>query len=292
MKILVLGAGGMAGHMIALRLKEKGHDVTGAARRMLSFCEHICIDVTDEAALTRILLQGNYDAVVNAIGVLHEINFKPAYGIWINSYFPHRLIELLEHTNTKLIHLSTDCVFGGHDGGCYQESSVPTATDYYGRSKLLGEFEDDKNLVFRMSIVGPDINENGVGLFHWFMRQKEAVDGYAKVIWSGVSTIVLADAIDAALHQGLTGIYQLVNNDSLSKYDLLKLFNDLRREKIIISKMTDYSVNKSLVNTRKDFDFIVPPYREMVGGIGEWIRSHQELYPWYDINDVMLQERQ
>lgn len=287
MKVLVLGAGGMAGHVIALRLKEKGHDVTGLARRELSFCNHVCVDAADETEISRVLSDGNYDVVINAIGVLHEINFKPAYGIWINSYFPHRLIELLENTQTKLIHLSTDCVFGGHDGGGYKETSIPTATDYYGRSKLLGEFEDDKNLVFRMSIVGPDINEKGTGLFHWFMRQKEAVNGYAEVIWTGVSTIVLADAIDAALQQNLTGIYQLVNNDSINKYELLKLFNDLRKEKILISKTTDYSVDKSLINTRTDFDFVVPSYQEMATGMGEWIRSHKELYPWYDIKNTL-----
>lgn len=276
----------MAGHVIALRLKEKGHDVTGLARRKLSFCNYISVDVTDEAAFSRVLSNGNYDAVVNAIGVLHEINSKPAYGIWINSYFPHRLIELLEDTHTKLVHLSTDCVFGGHDGGSYKETSMPTATDYYGRSKMLGEFEDDKNLVFRMSIVGPDINENGTGLFHWFMRNKDTVCGYTKAIWTGVSTIVLADAIEAALHQDLTGIYQLVNNDSISKYHLLGLFNNLRREKITIFETADYSVDKSLINTRKDFNFVVPSYEEMAAGMGEWIRSHKELYPWYDIKNT------
>ena len=138
MRILVLGAGGMAGHVIALKLMEKGHDVTGLERRELSYCRHIVADVRDEVNLKRILLENNYDIVINAIGVLHPVNFKPAYGIWINSYFPHMLVELLEGTETRIIHLSTDCVFGGHEGGGYTEKSLPTATDYYGARSCWG----------------------------------------------------------------------------------------------------------------------------------------------------------
>lgn len=39
MKILVLGASGMAGHIITLYFKEQGYDVTGFTRRPISFCK-------------------------------------------------------------------------------------------------------------------------------------------------------------------------------------------------------------------------------------------------------------
>lgn len=41
-----------------------------------------------------------------------------------------------------------------------------------------GELEDNKNLTLRNSIVGPDINENGIGLLNWFMKQDGEVNGY------------------------------------------------------------------------------------------------------------------
>lgn len=285
MKVLVLGAGGMAGHLIALRLKEKGYDVTALARRKLEFCNSIVADVTQEDTLEQILFEKDFDVIVNAVGVLHATNFKPAYGIRINSYFPHYLAELFEDKKTKIIHLSTDCVFSGHEGGDYEESHLPTATDYYGRSKALGELHDDKNLVFRMSIIGPDINESGEGLFHWFMRQQAGVNGFAQVKWTGVSTIVLADAVEAALRQNITGIYQLVNNEVISKYHLLRLFNELRKNPIVIARTDDFEVDKSLKNTRTDFDFAVPSYEKMIEDMGEWIRAHPMLYPWYDLKE-------
>lgn len=39
MKILVLGASGMAGHIIALYFKERSYDVTGFTRRPIPYCK-------------------------------------------------------------------------------------------------------------------------------------------------------------------------------------------------------------------------------------------------------------
>jgi len=286
MKVLVLGAGGMAGHVIALRLMEYGHMVTGLARRSLPFCESIVADVTNKNVLQQVIINGCYDAVVNAIGCLpRNILKKPANGIWLNAYLPHMLVEVTDALPTRIIHLSTDCIFNGHGKGGYSEKSFPDANDYYGRSKKLGEIDDEKNLTFRMSIVGPDINEQGIGLFHWFMLQNEKVLGYNNAIWSGVSTITLADAIHMALQQKTTGLYHLVNNDFINKYELLKLFNDLREEPVDIIPSDTYIVDKSMVCTRNDFDFTVPSYFEMVEQIEYWIRSYVELYPYYRLKE-------
>lgn len=282
MKALVLGAGGMAGHVIAISLKEKGHSVTGLARRGLPFCDTIVADAANIGELKNTLHNGKFDAVINAIGILPKaICENPYNGIWLNSCLPHLLAGLTKGLNTRIVHLSTDCVFSGHDGGNYGETGFRSADDYYGRSKALGELNDSKNLTLRMSIVGPDINQNGVGLFNWFMRQSGEVSGYRRAIWTGVTTIALADAIDAALEQGITGVYHLVNNDKINKYELLKLFNGLRMKPVLIKPDDGYVADKSLVNTREDFRFTVRPYDEMVEAMGKWIAEHKALYPHY-----------
>lgn len=288
MRILVLGAGGMAGHTLTIRLAELGHQVTGLARKKLHFCDCIELDVRDEAKLREILLTEQFDAVVNAVGALQRtVADEPARGIWTNSYFPHLLADMTAATSTRVIHLSTDCVFDGHDNGGYLEADAPNAVDDYGRSKALGELNDSKNLTLRMSIVGPDINQNGTGLFNWFMHQHGEINGYAKAIWTGVSTTTLGDAIHAALNQNLTGLYHLVNNDSINKYELLNLFNELRMEPVHIRKTEDYTVDKSLKSTRSDFNFAVPSYREMILEMGRWINRHKELYPDYDVKECL-----
>jgi dTDP-4-dehydrorhamnose reductase len=284
MKTLVLGAGGMAGHAVAIRLAELGHEVTGFARRGLPFCETVVGDVATEDLSG--LVKG-HDAVVNCVGVLNRaVDADPCAGIWINACLPHLLARLTEKTGTRVIHLSTDCVFSGREGGGRKETDFRSADTLYGRSKALGELDDDRNLTFRTSIVGPDANEDGVGLFHWFMRRSGEVKGYAKAIWGGVTTAVLADAIHAALKQNLTGLCHLTNGERISKHELLKLFNSLRETPVAILPSDAPDEDRSLVCARTDFRFDVPSYGEMVEGMGRWIREHGTLYPHYAMKET------
>jgi dTDP-4-dehydrorhamnose reductase len=281
MKVLVLGAGGMAGHVATIRLSELGHAVTGLARKNLPFCDTVIADVRD---IEKLNILCDYDAVVNCVGVLNKaVDDEPYDGIWLNACLPRFLVKLTKDTPAKIIHMSTDCVFSGHDGGGYTENAYQSADTLYGRSKALGEIDDGKNLTFRTSIVGPAINENGIGLFNWFMKQRGTVSGYTEVIWNGVTTIILADAIDAALRQNLTGLYHLTNGEKISKFELLNLFNKLRKKPVEIAPSDAVSEDKSLVCTRTGFDFTVPSYADMVRNMGKWIAKHSELYPKYKI---------
>jgi len=152
----------------------------------------------------------------------------------------------------------------------------------YDQTKALGEIDDNKNLTFRASIIGPDTKMNGIGLLNWFLQQKIRVNGYTGAIWTGVSTYTLAQAIHFALKENLTGLYHLVNNSKISKYDLLQLFNRiLRSESIEIIPDDKIQVDKSLINNRTDFSFRVPSYEQMVKDTKAWIDAHRELYPHY-----------
>lgn len=285
MKILVLGASGMAGHTISLYFQEQGHSVTTLTRTPFFVGENINMKITVETLpeLQRIVETGNFEAVINCIGVLNEVaENKKEVAVLLNSYLPHFLSEITKHMKTKIIHMSTDCVFSG-DEGHYQENSFKDGKTFYDRSKALGELDGDKNLTFRNSIVGPDLKENGIGLFNWFMKQKGNINGYDRAIWSGVTTLTLAKAMESALKQELTGLYNLVNNNSINKYEMLLLFNEIFKGNTInINPDSKLVVNKSLKNSRTDFDFSVPSYREMFFEMKEWVEYHKNLYMHYD----------
>ncbi|MFL0268896.1 SDR family oxidoreductase [Candidatus Clostridium radicumherbarum] len=282
MKFLILGATGMAGHTISIYLHEQGHDVTTFSRDPFLYCNNITGDAMDKAFITSMLKKVDYDVVINCIGVLNqECDRAPSKAVYLNSYLPHLIADLLNETKSKLIHMSTDCVFSGKDG-TYNEDSFPDGDSLYDRTKALGEIKDNKNLTFRNSIVGPDMKENGIGLFNWFMKQNGNINGYSKAIWTGVTTLSLAKAMERAALENLKGIYNLVNNENISKFDLLGLFNQhLRDGNIIISPSDAVNLNKSLVNNRKGFSFKVPSYEQMVIEMKEWIYNHKELYPHY-----------
>lgn len=282
MRVLVLGGTGMAGHTIAIYFKETGHDVTVFSRSEINYCKNINGDITDFENLKKIITEGQYNAIINAIGILNQhAEDNKASAVLLNSYLPHFLSDNTKDMETQIIHMSTDCVFSGKTGG-YSETSFRDGETFYDRSKALGELENNKDLTFRNSIIGPDMDERGIGLFNWFMKQEGQINGFTKAIWTGVTTLTLAKAMEQALVENLTGIYNLVNNETISKYELLKLFNEYMRDsEISIYPSDKLSLDKSLVNNRTDFSFKVPTYETMIAEMKEWIDSHKELYPHY-----------
>jgi dTDP-4-dehydrorhamnose reductase len=282
MKILVLGATGMAGHTIALYLHARGHNIVSFSRTPFIFTQNIIGNVFDIEKLKFILLNGDYDAVINCVGILNQnAENNQSKAVFLNSYLPHFVVDTLKNTKTKLVQMSTDCVFAGNTGPYFEGSNYDGQT-FYDRSKALGEIKDNKNLTFRNSIIGPDMNPEGIGLFNWFMKQSEPIVGFSGAIWTGVTTLTLAKAIEKAIEQDLTGLYNLVNNNSINKYSLLNIFNEkFRQNKIKIKKDEKINLDKSLKNSRQDFVFEIPSYNVMIDEMKEWIFAYPHLYPHY-----------
>lgn len=283
MKILVLGSNGMAGHLISLYFQEQNYEVTGFARQQSPFLAHSIIgDASDMDLLKKYISEGEYDAVINCIGLLNQFaEENKAMAVLLNGYLPHYLAEITKNMKTRIVHMSTDCVFAGNDGP-YFEDSLPNGTSFYDRSKAIGEINTSKDLTFRNSIVGPDIKSTGIGLFNWFMKQKGSVGGYTGAIWTGVTTYTLAKAMEQALKENLTGLYNLVNNESISKYHLLQLFNKYFCDsKVDIYPNDQLQLDKSLRRKRNDFSFVVPSYEQQIAEMAEWCNKHKEIYPHY-----------
>ena len=260
-RIAVLGGTGMAGHVIATYLEENNYEVFVTSKSVKDGTRSKTIDATDFTTLETWLKSINPDVIINCIGALiKQADAYPDIAILLNAYLPQWLSRVFRDTRVKIIHLSTDCVFSGKRGG-YTEKDDPDGTTIYDRSKALGEIANHKDLTFRMSIIGPDRHEQGTGLLHWFMNQSGEVKGYTSAIWNGVTTIHLAEAIDAAIKQKLSGLYLLAPKEPIDKYHLLLLFQqNFHKNDVSIVPYDGFSLNKSLVNTRSDFSFEIKPY--------------------------------
>lgn len=284
MRFLVLGASGMAGHVISIYLKEKGHDVVGYCRRQVDFIEFIKGDAKNVQHLKNVIDTGNYDIVINAIGILNQFaESDKESAAFLNGYLPHLLAKFTEKMNTRIIHMSTDCVFSGKNAP-YTEKSFRDGESFYDRSKALGELNDRKNLTLRNSIVGPDINENGIGLFNWFMKQNGEINGYTNAMWTGMTTLQLAKTIEAAAAANAHGLVNMVYKENISKYELLKLFNrHVRNDEMKINPYDGFSLDKTLVRTNFEFNYSVSDYETMIIEMSEWVREHKYLYPHYKL---------
>ena len=282
-KVLVIGCKGMAGHVIKTYLESlNNYQVIGIARNVNSNKNLFNLDVSDTNKLEQILKESSFDIVINCIGLLNKTaEDNPELAVWFNSYFPHLLSSFGNKYGFKLIHISTDCVFSGKEGG-YKEDSFKNGIGFYAQSKALGEVVNSKDLTFRTSIIGPELKHNGIGLFHWFMNQTGEIEGFTEAYWSGVTTIELAKGINEAIQQDLTGLYQFVNNSKISKYNLVTIFNTVFRDNSIkINEKSDYKVDKSLICSRNDFNYNVSSYTDMIFKMKQWMSLYNENYKHY-----------
>jgi dTDP-4-dehydrorhamnose reductase len=193
------------------------------------------------------------------------------------------LEEVTKETQTKIIHISTDCVFSGKEGG-YTENDFKNGIGFYSQSKALGELTNNKDVTIRTSIIGPELNQNGIGLFHWFMSQSDQshLKGFTKAFWSGLTTLELAKVVLEIIDQNISGLIQVAPTTKIDKYSLISLFNTIYKNgKMAIDAQDDYQVDKSLVSIRTDFDYQVPNYQQMLVTQKEWILKHPSIYSHY-----------
>lgn len=284
MRFLVIGCNGMAGHMISLYLKEQNHDVVGYARTQSKFVETIIGDVRNLELIKDVINKGEFDSVINCVGLLNQFaENNKAEAVFINTYLPHYLAQITENTNTQVVHMSTDCVFSGEKGN-YSEYDFQDGRTFYDRTKALGEINNTKDITLRSSIVGPDIKKSGIGLLNWFMQQEDSVNGFTKAMWTGQTTLQLAKTMEAAALQRAHGLINMVPKRSISKYELLKLFNKhMRNDVLYIGSVEGPVADKSLIRTNYEFDYEIPDYEIMIKELAEWMMIHKELYPHYTL---------
>lgn len=285
-KILIIGVKGMAGHLLYNYFKERiGVEVKGIGRGIVETEYLYNLDVSNVKKLEEIIEENSFDYIINCIGILNkDAEDNPSKAIWFNSYFPHFLENITKETNSRVIHISTDCVFSGKDNGGYTEHSFKNGEGFYAQSKALGELVNNKDVTIRTSIIGPELNPNGIGLFHWFMSQPKDVilNGFTKAYWSGITTLELAKVIEEIIEQDIKGLIQVSSSKKIDKYSLLQLFNEVYKEgKVVVEPCDSYIVDKSLISIRKDFDYIVPEYYTMLKQQFDWILEHKELYAHY-----------
>lgn len=257
MKILVLGATGMLGCTLFRVLSNEPHfEVFGTVRsneclRFFSKIQAPRIITGINAENTDSLLQAYQIArpqvVINCIGLIKQLadGNNPLRAIAINARLPHQLSELCKLTDSRLIHISTDCVFSGNKGD-YSESDTPDAKDVYGRSKLLGEVDEPHTLTVRTSMIGHELVSNR-SLLEWFLAQNNSVKGFNKAIFSGLPVLELSHVIKNLIlnRQYLSGLYH-VAGFPISKYELLQLIATTYNKAIDIIQDDSLVIDRSL----------------------------------------------
>ena len=154
MKIVILGVGGRLGAALLREYRDK-FDVAGF--------NHTQLNLSDLGAVREKLRNIRFDILINAAGFtkVDLCETQPDRAFLINAEAPRVVAEICDEKNARLIHFSTDYVFGGDRREPYTEEDQASPISVYGESKLAGENNvlaaKSQNLVVRVSwVFGPD----------------------------------------------------------------------------------------------------------------------------------------
>ncbi len=145
--VLLLGASGQLGCDLARAVA--GPRLVALTRRDL--------DVTDAAAVEDTVARTAPTVVLNATAYNRvddaETDPRPAFAV--NAVAVHHLAQVCARVGARLVHFSTDYVFGASGDGPFAEDAPPAPLNAYGVSKLTGEHlaraASPRHLVIRTS---------------------------------------------------------------------------------------------------------------------------------------------
>lgn len=184
--------------------------------------------------------------IINCAGVIPQTkNEKIKEFIKINSLFPVILSTICKYKNWNFIHITTDCVFSGLEGR-YDENSEHDETNIYGVSKSLGEI--GYGTIIRTSIIGEELT-NKRSLLEWIKsNQYGEINGFENHFWNGVTCLQLSKIIFQIIDEKLywRGTRHIFSPNILSKYELLKMVNEIYDLKIKINKISKNYCDKSI----------------------------------------------
>lgn len=283
----MLGADGMLGHELVRQLHathevhasvrrtpdERGQRALKGASMLLGF------DARQPDQLPDLLSRLRPDVILNCVGIVkqrHEAK-EAIDSITVNALFPHQLLAAARVSDTRVIHLSTDCVFSGRTGG-YSEDDIPDPVDLYGRTKLLGELAEAPGLTLRTSIIGLELGRQ-TSLVEWFLAQRGEVRGFTEAIYSGLTTMEMARCIAHLMeqHPRLTGVWH-VSAEPIDKFTLLqRLVELLGRTDIVVHPDTDFTCDRSLRSERftDATGYQAPKWESMLSELAERIAKRE-----------------
>jgi dTDP-4-dehydrorhamnose reductase len=130
---LVVGSGGMLGRDLVAALESAGDEVLGRTHRQF--------DITDEAAVRAELHGCRPDVVVNCAAwtAVDDAEAHENEALRVNGNGAAHLAAACADGRVRLVHMSTDYVFGGDACRPYAEHDAVGPRTAYGRTKLAGE---------------------------------------------------------------------------------------------------------------------------------------------------------
>lgn len=241
MKILVIGANGQLGSDLVTALPPAGHQVIGATRQTL--------DVRYPDQVRHALEETRPEWVINT-SAFHNVELcedEPAEAMLVNGTAVGVLARECTQRGIKLMHLSTDFVFGGEKRTPYLETDATNPLSAYAKSKLEGEKQVQaagaQHVIIRTcGLFGQAGSKTREGNFIEKVIKRALSGEEVRVVGDKVatptSTADLAGAIRLLVERNASGLYHVTAEGECSWHEFAQEAIRLSGSSVVAKKVT------------------------------------------------------
>ena len=235
----VLGGAGFLGAHVVAAAHAFGGRVLNVCRHPESLPESLHLhttepyplDLLDGGALEALLVDVPPDRVINcaALSGGGDCEARPALARALNSELPGRLAEACAKSGARLVHVSTDLVFGGRPTprGGFREQDSPAPISGYGASKFAGEEAvlgaDRRAAVVRLPLLFGNSGGRGLGASDALLAALARGDSPRLFIDEFRTPLDVSEAARALVELAggsFSGLLHVAGPDSLSRFEL------------------------------------------------------------------------
>jgi len=189
---------------------------------------HDDLDICDHEAVAKTLASIRPDSVINLAAFRNlescEEDLETAFAV--NSSAVRNLALICDNAQARLVHLSTDYVFGGDQHTPYRENAPLNPLNVYGVSKASGEYFVRNlcrnHLLIRTSGLFGTKGTNFVETMLRLGKERGWVSVVTDQVLSPTSTQDLVPTMRELVDRQAHGVYHITNSGSCSWYEFAK----------------------------------------------------------------------
>jgi dTDP-4-dehydrorhamnose reductase len=228
LSVLITGASGLLGANLVLAAADTGQVVIAVSHRhrvRLEDGETTLADLSEPGVADELIGRVRPSVVIHTAAAtdVDACERDPSLAFRMNEGMASAVAAAAAEAGARLIHISTDAVFGTH--GEHGEEDMPEPLNVYGATKLAGEMAvlaaHPAALVVRTTIYGWNALSKS-SLAEWFLkrlRRGERTGGFSDAWMSPILVNDLADALLELSEGKQHGVLHVAGAECVSKAD-------------------------------------------------------------------------
>ena len=244
--VLIIGGSGLLGSNWAIKWRDRYNILLGINKRFIEIdgTKSIIIDFRNEKVIRDILEKNKIDILINCSGLtnVEKCEKNKELAEFVHCRLCEVLSKLCFSLGVKQIHISTDHLFDGSKK-CVDENCLPKPLNNYGKTKLISEKIvsklNPKALIIRTNFFGkgPSYRRSFSDFILDNISVNKSVNLFDDVFFTPIYINELIEIIENLLFKDLSGVFNVVGDERLTKYDFgLKIASEIGANHSLVKK--------------------------------------------------------